>query len=327
MTSACGGDDESSSTSPMSTSSPTPSPTPTSTPTSSNFLLDPTPITDVEFTSQWANEVTFYGDLQTGIVEPNSSLSFSPGRSNFRYNHDEKTFLWIALSNTGYREYGTYYTSKITEWLPEFTDTKFWGYRNVGKGFENSFRLYKSGDSNSELKLKHSGFGHLRSLSDLRGTPAEGLQNGRDRWLAYGVHSPTSDFPTAGIETYNGVIYGFAIDPVAGKQYDLKGSASITVDFAAFRYSTSVEFSATSNLGQQVQVGSGTSTNGVFDTQTRLSRIAFRPEGANFSELDFSATFHGPSAQEIVGTFDGEIAVNPAGDPIFAQGIIAVKRR
>ena len=320
LVTACGGEG-SAQPSPVSTS---PTPTPTPSPAVANFLLAPTPKTDVEFTTFEHMGISYDGDPATGTIVQNALLSGNSGRSKFVYDASTKTFDWIGTDATGYYEYGTIFSGKIDDWQAAHTDAKFWGYYddNDGSDYESVFRLYKSGESNSELKLAHSGFGHVRTTG-----PRDGGPNFHDFWLGYGIMTQPGELPASGIENYSGVVYGFAIDAVAGKQYDLSGSAIFTLDFTELKSSGNLVVTATSTTGMQIPLGSVSFDKSDFGNVGGPTRLGPTPTGPNFSDPTFRMTVFGPTAEEIVGTFRAQITVVSGGEPIYAQGGIALKRQ
>lgn len=272
-----------------------------------------------------SSSVSYRGDPSTGHIVANSATSGGKGPTKLVYDSTNQTFEWISLNLTGTREIVTLFDAKITDWVTTYTNSRFWGYvkNDPATDYKGIFRLYKSGASNDELQLSFSGFGHLRAFE-----PFDPMFNFLDRWVAYGVKSDPSRIPKSGIESYSGVIYGFSIDRDAGRQFDITGSVTMDIDYTGLTNTGNMQAIATTPDGQRIQLSSGTFANAFKTDLPGLSevRVSFIPDGMSYNNLKFGMTLFGPSAEEIAGTFDGEIRLDATSDPIYAQGIVVMRR-
>jgi len=306
-----------------STPTPTPvavTPTPTPPPAAGGYpTLAPNPTASTSFTVAGLYGFDYNGDPATGLIVPNSPVSGDSPRVAFKYDQATQTYTLVTIDLVTGQEAFLLFSTPLNATNPTYTDAKFLGYSGTtfGQNATGILQLYRSGNANPELKLSYSGFGH-----HARSGPIMHL-NFADAWFAYGFDTKGSDVPASGTASYTGVLHGFAVDPVAGKQFKVEGTSSLVLDFATKKASGTLNITLVASDGSRITVGAESFSDTTFGslpgTQTNFGPAL---TGSNGTAV-MKATLYGPGALEIAGVFAATVTVPSAGGQITLQGAIA----
>jgi hypothetical protein len=309
--------------SPMATATPTP--TATSTPTSSYPSLSPSPTVSYSYLIGGQAGFTYNGDPATGQIVANSVVSGESPFIAFRYDDPTQTYSLVALDTVSKQDRYQLFSTKKGATDARYTDDRFVGYNGTVPltGTPGILRLYKPASSNSELRLSYSSIGNLT-----RSGPVGHLNFG-NFWFAYGVATDGADVPTSGAFNYSGVVYGFAVDPVGGKQFKIEGTTSLVLDYGTHKSSGSMQLMLIAIDGTRISLGSATFSDASFSAApgtTSPVRLGPNVLGSQLTYSTTEAAVYGPNTQEIAGRISGTIAAGPTYGELTFVGAYAAAR-
>ncbi len=263
----------------------------------------------------------YNGDPATGQIIPGAAISGESPRVAFRYDRATRTYTLVTLDLVSQEDRFVLFSTPDNATNPAHTDAKFLGYTGTtfGQNATGVLRLYRSASTNPELKLTYSGLGHLARSAPL------GHLNFGDFWFGYGVETRAEDIPITGTAAYSGVIYGFAVDPIAGNQYVIEGTASLTLNFVSQKASGTFNMTLVADDGSRIAVGAASfpdSTIGSMDGVPFPFGGTLTGSSVPFGSVE--ARLFGPRAVEIAGHFANEITVASGSGKINAHGAFAV---
>jgi hypothetical protein len=205
------------------------------------------------------------------------------------------------------------------------TDSKFLGYSTTASNEIDRLRMYRIGSDNAELALTYSSFYNLEQITQLSGSSSWVYKN---YWAPFGVNTANSAMPTTGSASYNGILYGTAIDGNIGDSTaSVGGTIQVGVDFGTAAITGSIRPIITYRSGATLDFGSLSLFNGrynnpgvnqfgvvgpptfnaVFGYQRSFGTGPNGPLHNGFVE----GFFYGPAYQELTGRWTAEYA--PAG--------------
>jgi hypothetical protein len=277
-------------------------PTPTPTPTQRNTTL-----TNLQFSESFANRgATLSGSAAAGtgatssIQGGNSTVTISYDAANQSYtvaaNGRQATFLPADRTSSTGAQLTTY--EKQTQ--------------SGGTTYNNSFGLYRTGQTSGGLNLTYASYGGWQQTNNT-GTGIDF----RQVYFVYGVPTAASDLPRTGSASYTTIVDGFWADPVG--LYSVSGTSSLTANFAAGTVATNISLT-----GQNISPGGGTrafgTLNGTQTISTSDASFSGALAGAGYSGT-LNGLFFGPQAAEVGGAF----SVTSAGGGALSGVIIGKK--
>lgn len=286
-------------------------------------MLSPTPTASYPYTIGGTAGFGYNGDPATGQILPGSPVSGDSPRVAFRYDHTTQLYTLVALDLATKQDRFVLFKTPKDAINPTYTDNRFLGYSGPAFGGSGILRLYRPASTNPELKLTYSSFGNLAR------TGPSGHLNSGNFWFAYGVETKGADIATNGTAAYSGVVHGFAVDPVAGKQFRLEGITSITLDYGLRKASGSMSLTLISADGTRISIGAANFSDRSFSSApgaTEPTVFGATLIGPQAPELYLEGTLYGPGAGEISGKLSGIIAAGPAYGQLTMVGAFAAAK-
>jgi hypothetical protein len=133
-----------------------------------------------------------------------------------------------------------------------------------------------------------------------------------------------SDIPAGGSASYSGVVHGFGIDPTAGIQYRLEGTASLVLDFAGRKVSGTVSLTLIAEDGTRITVGTADFADGTIGNIEGAPYPFIIPmAGPSVANGSVEGRLYGPAALEVAGIWGGRISVPAGSGEVHAHGAFA----
>ncbi|GAA0747184.1 transferrin-binding protein-like solute binding protein [Sphingomonas trueperi] len=198
-------------------------------------------------------------------------------------------------------------------------------YRQVDGDKSATLRIYTPNGSNGSVALTYSAFADYMTLQQ----PATGTTDPVARlWSIYGVNTPSDNVPRVGNATYAGAIYGYAVRG-GDAPYDMRGTASITVDFVSRTIGGELRPLFTPAGGGTTQDFGGLTLSGRIEAAPNTNTFSggATPMNNSTASIGIAGRFFGPSAQEAGVSFGGTWKPEQFGGTLRLQGVAIGKRQ
>lgn len=301
---------------------PTPTPSPTGGTASSYQSIAPNPTSSVSFQVAGYHGFSYDGDAATGLVLTNARTSGASPIVRFRYDQNTQTYTLITFEPVRQEEQYVLASASPSSLNASLSDSRFAAYLDptTPAGITNILRLFRSGSGNPDLQLSYCGFGNLT------GRGPNGFLNFFSGWFGYGVETRSADIPTTIRSGYTGVLHGFAVDPVAGKQYRIEGNTRLTIDFASRVISGTVDLVLVAPDGTRTSGGTATLSEAMlaryFDGTPAPFSGSLTGPSLPFGTLQ--ANLYGPGGGEVCGVLSGRMELPATGLSMIMHGAIGV---
>lgn len=277
--------------------------------TGGTFLDSPATYTGLEHKSL-AYQVNSAGHLMSSIGDNGQqfvqTFEVAPSGLAFRLTGDSgagRTASFAASSRVAAASNGVFTT-----------------YRTTTAAEENTFRVFNTGNANSEIQLTYAGFGQW--LTELN--PSAATSDVFDRYFTYGQRTAAGLIPTTGSASYSGKVYGsgYGTGGATRNLYDMTGNFALTFLFGGGQFNGHID-ATLKDRGD----------NGTF----ALDRVTI---SGNFPSLQWvgqasgggllggvAGGFYGPNIDEVAATyqFGGGTSIDD-NSFLYVMGVMAGKR-
>lgn len=283
--------------------------------------IAPRPASSISFAVAGYDGFSYDGDAASGRIVPNARTSGDSGLVRFKFDQPSSTYTLVTFDPVRQEERYVLGTASPATLSASLSDARFAAYLDptLPTGITRVLRLFQPGSANPDLQLSYCGFGEV----DTKGPGA--FLNFGNSWFGYGLATATADIPTTLTSGYHGVVHGFAINPVAGTQFRVEGTNTLTVDFTRRVASGSLNLTLVAADGSRVNVGTAAFAGATLATYLDGSPSPFTGSltGAAAPFGSVQAGLYGPGGGEVCGIWSARIELPSMGGAFLVHGAFA----
>lgn len=199
-------------------------------------------------------------------------------------------------------------------------DTNFTAYEKNVEAQTVRLEMYKTGQTNTELKLTYASFGQWQSAPQ-----SSVLADGDRVFFVYGLRTPEGALThRTGSARYEGVAYGTAFNTGTSARYNVSGTSRFDVNFSDRTYQGNLALAGSATRGTD-RVDFGTyQFGGAVDHMNKMHSL-LQQDGSPVGRLQ--AGFYGPNGEEIAGSFEAAVTDRTTGSAVSIVGAAAATQR